>query len=96
MDLRHGKTTWGPILEVPGNYRAREAVLFSIPDESFKRFKNCTIALSAKETKWTSLEVRTHLTFLLLSSTFLETLISKYDFGPVKLPVLSRNGPLGP
>ena len=25
---------------------------------------------------------------------FLETLISIYDFGPVKLPGLSRNGPL--
>ena len=25
--------------------------------------------------------------------TFLETLISKYDFGPVKLPGVSRNGP---
>ena len=33
------------------------------------------------------LEVRTR-------PTFLETLISKYDFGPVKLLVLSRNGPL--
>ena len=31
------------------------------------------------------IEVRTH-------STFLETLISKYDFWPVKLPGLSRNG----
>ena len=55
-----------------------------IPAKSFKRFENCT----GKETKWTSLEVRTH-------PTFLETLISKYDFGPVKLPGLSRNGPLG-
>ena len=26
--------------------------------------------------------------------TFLETLTSKYDFEPVKLPGLSRNGPL--
>ena len=32
------------------------------------------------------LEVRTH-------PTFLESLISKYDFGSVKLPGLSRNGP---
>ena len=31
-------------------------------------------------------EVRTH-------ATFLETLNSKYDFEPVKLPGLSRNGP---
>ena len=28
--------------------------------------------------------------------TFLETLISKYDFGPVKLPGVSRNGHQGP
>ena len=58
--------------------------MFFILDSSFKRFENCTVKLSAKETKWTSLEVRTH-------SAFLENLISKYDFGPVKLPGLSRN-----
>ena len=34
-----------------------------ILDSSFKRFENCTVKLSAKETKWTSLEVRTHPTF---------------------------------
>ena len=35
--------------------------MFSIPGAScFKRFENCTVKLSAKETKWTSLEVRTH------------------------------------
>ena len=62
-------------------------VKLRVSDESFKRFENCTVKLSAKETKWTSLEVRTH-------ATFLETSISKYDFGPVKLPGLSRNGPL--
>ena len=46
--------------------------------------------LSAKETtKWTSLKLRTQ-------PTFLETLISKSDFGPVMLPGLSRNGPQGP
>ena len=78
--------TRGPFLEAPGNYRARQAVLFSIPNESFKRFENCTVKLSAKETKWTSLEVRTH-------PTFLDTLISKYDFQPIKLPGLSRNRP---
>ena len=61
--------------------------MFFILDSSFKRFENCTVTFSAKETKWTSLEVKTH-------STFLENLISKYDFGPVKLPGLSRNGPL--
>ena len=45
---------------------------------SFKSFKSCTVKLPAKETKWTSLEARTH-------PIFLETLISKYDFGAVKL-----------
>ena len=63
--------------------------MFSIPDGSFNRFKNSTVKLSAKETKWTSLEVRTH-------SAFLETLISKYDFVPVKLRGLWRNGPPKP
>ena len=62
--------------------------MFFILDISFKRFENCTVKLSAKETKWTSLDFKTH-------PTFLENLISKYDFGPVKLPVLSRNGPQG-
>ena len=59
--------------------------MFTIPDRSFKRFENYTVKVSTKETKWTSLEVRTH-------PTFLKTLISKYDFRPVKLPELSRNG----
>ena len=76
----------GPFLEAPGNYRAHKAVLFSIPDGSFKSFEYYTVKLLAKETKWTLLEFRTH-------PTFLEILISKSDFGPVKLPGLSRNGP---
>ena len=54
---------------------------------SFRRFENRTVKVSASETKLTTLEVGTH-------PTFLENLISKYDFGPVKLPGLSRNGPL--
>ena len=78
----------GLFLEAPGNYRACEAFLFSIPDGSFKRFQNCTIKVSAKETKWTLLEVRTH-------PSFLEALISKSDSVPIKLPGLSRNGPQG-
>ena len=52
-----------------------------------KRFENCTAKLSAKETEWTLLEIRRQ-------PIFFETLISKYDIGPVKLPGLSRNGPL--
>ena len=60
---------------------------FFVLDSSFKRFENCTVKLSAKESKCTSLEVRTH-------PTILENLISKYDFGLVKLPGLSRNVPL--
>ena len=47
--------------------------------------ENHPVKLLAKETKWTSSEVRTH-------PTFAENLISKHDFGPVKLPGLSRNG----
>ena len=57
--------------------------MFSIKDGSF----NGRVKLVAKETKWASLEVRTQ-------HTFLENLISKYDTGPIKLPGLSRNGPL--
>ena len=60
--------------------------MFFIPDGSFKSFENYTVKLLVKETKWTSFGVRTH-------PTFLETLISKYDIRPVKLPGLSRNGP---
>ena len=70
-----------PFLEALSDYRAFLAVLFSIPDGSFESFENYTVKLSAKETKWTSLEVRTH-------PTFLETMISKYDLGSVKLPGL--------
>ena len=76
-----------PFLEAPDNYRTLYGVSFSIPDESFRRFKNFTVKLSAKETNWTSFEVRTH-------PTLLENLISKYDIGPFKLPGLSRNRPL--
>ena len=79
--------SWGPFLEAPGNYRAREAVLFTIPDGGFKSFEYYTVKSLAKETKWTLLEFRTH-------PTFLEIYIWKSDFGPVKLPGLSRNGPL--
>ena len=60
--------------------------MFSIPDGSFKSFENYTLKLLAKETKWTSLGVKKQ-------PVFLESLISKYGFGPVKLPGLSRNGP---
>ena len=55
-----------------------------LKDASFKRFENSTVELLDKETKCTLLEVRTF-------PIFLETLISKYEFGPVKLPGLSRN-----
>ena len=58
--------------------------LIAIKDGSFA---NGAVKLLAKETKWTSSELRAH-------PTFLGTLISKYDFGPVKLPGLSRNRPL--
>ena len=43
--------SWGPFLEAPGNYRARQAVLFSIKDRSFNSFENGTVKLLAKETK---------------------------------------------
>ena len=74
----------GPVSQSSGNYGARYAVLISVKDGSFKRFENGGVKLLAKQTKWTSMEVRAH-------PTFLETLISKYDFRPVKLPGLSTN-----
>ena len=58
--------------------------MFFILESSFKRFDNGTVKLSAKETKWTSLEVR-------IQHTFLENLISKYDTGG---PFLERPGEL--
>ena len=61
--------------------------MLSIKDGSFISFEDISGKLSAKETKWTSLEVRT-------LPTFLETLISKYDLRPVKLAGLSRNAPM--
>ena len=45
------------------------------------------IKLSVNETKWSSLLARTHAFILYIS-------ISIFDFGPEKLPGLSRNGPL--
>ena len=71
LNVRH--LSRGPFLETSCN-------LFSIPDGSFKSFESFKVKVSAKETKWTSLEFRT-------PPTFLETLISKYDFGPVKAGV---------
>ena len=44
-------------------------------DAYFKSFENYAVKLSAKETKWTSLELRTH-------PTFIETSISNYSFFP--------------
>ena len=45
--------------------------------------------LSVSETKWSSLLARTRALILYIS-------IWKFDFGPEKLPGLSRNGPLAP
>ena len=78
---------WGQFLEAPGNYRAPLSCFVFHSRGSFKRFEKCTVTLSATETKRTLSEVRSR-------PTFLETLISKSDSGPVKLPGLSRNGPL--
>lgn len=74
---------WGTFFKAPGSYQAHCAVLFAIPDKSFKSFENCIVKLSAKETKGTSLEVRPH-------PAFLET--STYDFGPVKFEKRVRGG----
>ena len=52
--------------------------------------KNGSVKLASKETKWTSLEIRSY-------PTFLETLILKYDFGSFKSRSgLATNRPPGP
>ena len=56
--------TRGPFTEAPGYYRAHKATLFFIPVGSCKSFANYIIKILAKVTKGTSLEVRTHPTFL--------------------------------
>ena len=80
LEILISKSDSGPV-KLPGLSRNGPLLscFVSIPDGSFKRFESCTVKLSAKETICTSLEVRTH-------PTFLESLILKYDFGPVKLP----------
>ena len=45
-----------PFLEAPAIITGPVKMFcFSIPDESLKKFESCTVKLSAKETKWTSL-----------------------------------------
>ena len=57
-------------------------------DRGFNSFASSMIKLSVKETKWSSLLARTRALILYIS-------IWIFDFGPEKLPGLSRNGPLG-
>ena len=52
------------VLKAPGNYRTRSAVLLSIPDGSFKKVLKIIQQSYQLKKQWTSLEVRTHPTFL--------------------------------
>ena len=72
---------WGPFLE------GRQAVVVYIQDRGFNSFASNMIKLSVNETKWSSLLAKTR-------DRILYILIRKFDFGPEKLPGLSRNGPL--
>ena len=63
--------------------------LFYIKDRSFNSFASNMIKLSVNETKWSSLLARTRALILYIS-------ILRFDFGPEKLPGLSRNGPQNP
>ena len=95
-----GKTVWEhekpPKSYSTSNRRLRFSKLPVITEPSscfvfhstweFQKFWKLHSKILAKEAKWTSLEVRTH-------PTFLETLISKHNFGPIKLPGLLKNGP---
>ena len=58
-------------------------------DRGFNSFVSNMIKLSVIETKWSSLLARIRALILCIS-------IRIFDFGPEKLPGLSRNGPLGP
>ena len=57
-----------------------------IKDRGFNSFTSNMIKLSVNETKWSSLLARTRALFYIS--------IWIFDFGPEKLPGLSRNGPL--
>ena len=57
-----------------------------IKDRGFNSFASNMIKLSVNETKWSSLLART-------GALILYILIWIFDFGPEKLPGLSRNGP---
>ena len=61
-------------------------MLFSIKDGSFKSSENGAVKLSAKEAKWTSLEVGTHPT---LSRDFDFNMIS----GPLSYQDFPETGP---
>ena len=78
---------WGLFLESPDNQRARKVVFVYMQDRSFKNFACNMIKLSVKETKWSSLLTRTRALIFCFS-------VWKFDFGPEKLPELSRSGPL--
>ena len=58
-----------------------------IKDRGFNSFASSMIKLSVSETKWSSLLARTRALILCIS-------IWIFDFGPEKLPGLSRNEPL--
>ena len=53
--------------------------LIPIPDGKFKSFQNCSVKLSAKETKWTSLEVRTNPN--LLETKFQNMISGPFNYG---------------
>ena len=59
-----------------------------IKDRGFNSFASNVIKLSVNETKWSCLLARTRALILYIS-------IWIFDFGPVKLPGLWRNGPQG-
>ena len=74
-------------LESPDNQRARKTVVVCMQDKGFNRLASNKINLSVNEIKWSSLLARTHAFSLFISLWIL-------DFGPDKLPGVSRNGPL--
>ena len=83
---------WGPFLKTPDNLFGPEKLfmfaVFAIKlTISFNNLENDTIKVSVNEAEFTGLWARN-------CATTQQVLISKFAFGPEKLPGLSRNGPL--
>ena len=86
VDHLEGDQGKGLFLKSPDNLRARKAVVVCMQDRGFNGFASNIIKRQVNETKLSCLLARTRALILYIS-------ISIFDFGPEKLPGISRNGP---